>query len=691
MYYRKLSITGFGPYEERQCFEFDSGLTLIIGSNGSGKSSIFDAIQWAMFGPSKSVRAGGDKMSVINTNSHKSVVELEMEFDNSGNVVITRTLTRGSKHTLSITIGGELVEGGINDAQAAINSLLTGLEHDSFTAVSMLMSSPSSVVNEFITGDPKRRRVILSDIVDPQHLYEHRHKEVKKKITEANRNHQTLIGDRRTLEGIVANKTAPQKPSEDTKKLQKQLDALTKNINEISRSSEGTSVVIAKRELKEKSDLLDKNLEKAQNTIAKDEAFIEKYTSKKQTLENRLDSLYERRDTVSEDLEYRKSELNTATYIRDLYAEVAKTYKREVDHVSKIITAQRAISSLWDNDEGYCAVCGGELDESAHQFHDNTLDKIDHLLESKSYLLDELEANRETVDSMQESINITSAEISALESSESLDTVIDDIENSLDDIEADLEDAKASIKKNKNYIDHVYNDEKQNIVNSLENLPVTDDTEELERLESKRDELVNKINNAKVQQSRYDAYKEDIADLNTRLSEAQKAIDESEDHLEKLQKIKEETSPAGKISEDIDAIAGMITEKANLMYTNLFDVERPGILIESYRETNSGDEEPTCTITMQSRSLSSYSHGEQSRAISAILLGLVQAVHEYSGQWYVPLWDEPTVTIDNSVTDVFFQRIGDLIDSNSQQAIIITRDDVHPKNAHIIDLVNQKK
>ena len=130
----------------------------------------------------------------------------------------------------------------------------------------------------------------------------------------------------------------------------------------------------------------------------------------------------------------------------------------------------------------------------------------------------------------------------------------------------------------------------------------------------------------------------------------------------------------------------MITDYANDMYEELFNTTSSGILIKSYKENNSGEEEPTCVITMGGRSLSSYSHGEQSRAISAILLGLVQSVYEYSGQWYVPLWDEPTVTIDNSATEIFFSKIGEIIEKTDNQAIIITRDNVHPKNSKVIDL-----
>ena len=51
---RRLEITGFGPYKDRQVVDFDDfaadGLFLITGKTGAGKSSILDAICFALYG-----------------------------------------------------------------------------------------------------------------------------------------------------------------------------------------------------------------------------------------------------------------------------------------------------------------------------------------------------------------------------------------------------------------------------------------------------------------------------------------------------------------------------------------------------------------------------------------------------------------------------------------------------------------
>ena len=83
----KLSMTAFGPYAGTQEIDFaelgSSGLYLITGDTGAGKTTIFDAICYALYGEASGGMRNGkmlrSKYSGIETES-----SVYLEFEDSG-------------------------------------------------------------------------------------------------------------------------------------------------------------------------------------------------------------------------------------------------------------------------------------------------------------------------------------------------------------------------------------------------------------------------------------------------------------------------------------------------------------------------------------------------------------------------------------------------------------------------------
>jgi exonuclease SbcC len=172
-----LKLSGFLSYCDPVELDFTGfDLACISGSNGSGKSSLLDAMTWALFG-----QARKRDESVINLQAKAAEVSFTFAYETNVYRVI-RSLQRGKTTTLEFQIreeGSQELEAGtqtgiadqgtwrpltehtLRETQARIEQTLR-LDYDTFVNVSFFLQGKA---DQFAQQPPTRRKEILGNIL----------------------------------------------------------------------------------------------------------------------------------------------------------------------------------------------------------------------------------------------------------------------------------------------------------------------------------------------------------------------------------------------------------------------------------------------------------------------------------------------------------------------------------------------
>jgi len=163
----KLSLSGFLSYREPVTLDFTGiDLACISGSNGAGKSSLLDAITWALFG-----QARKRDESIIHTACQKAEVTLDFLYENTL-YRVHRTNQRGKSTTVDFFIHDPqadkpsqkwktLSERTLRDTDALIENTLR-LDYDTFINASFFLQGKA---DQFATQRPADRKRILGSIL----------------------------------------------------------------------------------------------------------------------------------------------------------------------------------------------------------------------------------------------------------------------------------------------------------------------------------------------------------------------------------------------------------------------------------------------------------------------------------------------------------------------------------------------
>ena len=160
----RLELQGFTAFREQATLDFEGRrLFVITGPTGAGKSSLLDAMTWALFG--QVPRVGTSVGQLISQGETSMHVKLEFETRGRRYQVARRALTKGPGavrlERRDASGDWEPIADRTTEVKTHVERLL-GMDYATFTRTMVL---PQGAFDAFLRGEPRDRREILSRLI----------------------------------------------------------------------------------------------------------------------------------------------------------------------------------------------------------------------------------------------------------------------------------------------------------------------------------------------------------------------------------------------------------------------------------------------------------------------------------------------------------------------------------------------
>lgn len=239
----KLELTNFLSYREKATVDFsDVQLACISGQNGAGKSSLLEAMTWALFGKSRS-RSDDD---VVNRLAAHQGERAEVRFTFGLEEIVYRVIRRKKMRGRTVLefqiqmAGGDwstLSETKIRETQATIEQTLN-MNYDTFVNVSFFLQGQADA---FTTKTAGQRKEILAELlgVNKWDAFKERATDKRKSAEKELTIIDAIIGDINTEMNEEAERKANLAAAEaNLKRVEAQVEAQDKLFNEFRRIAE---------------------------------------------------------------------------------------------------------------------------------------------------------------------------------------------------------------------------------------------------------------------------------------------------------------------------------------------------------------------------------------------------------------------------------------------------------------------
>lgn len=305
----KLSMKAFGPYKAEETVDFrkleSNNLFLITGNTGAGKTTIFDAITYALYGEASSGDRD-DKNLISDFADEEEITHVVFDFSLSGKYYRVsripeqqRKKQRGDGFTTQPAEASFYetdIEGNeirliasrkIRDVNEKLTELI-GLDANQFKQIIML---PQGAFRELLTSKSDERQKILQKLfmTEKYQLFEEKLKAREKKL---NIKLNTVNSD---IHHQIDEVRVSEEEENDFLELRSNTNGLDSFIQELTRFIEYKRVQTA--QLKNESEKISEQKKKIEEAIAEAKLLLEKFNEREQ-LDTELKKLEERNTEI---------------------------------------------------------------------------------------------------------------------------------------------------------------------------------------------------------------------------------------------------------------------------------------------------------------------------------------------------------------------------------------------------------
>ncbi len=213
---KNLTLINFRKFKNTT-IEFPDGVTGIIGLNGAGKSTIFEAIAWVLYG-SVAARTSSDQIKRQDTSNIETCrVELEFIFEGENYRIIREMKGKALTTNATVTINGKVAATSAEGVNKFIQKKI-GLDFKSFYTS---IFAKQKELNTLSSMNPSERRPLILRMLGIDSL-----DEVIKEIKIDKKNKEKIIEK-------LTNELIDEKGNNKETKYKEEIKTIEKNIKEI--------------------------------------------------------------------------------------------------------------------------------------------------------------------------------------------------------------------------------------------------------------------------------------------------------------------------------------------------------------------------------------------------------------------------------------------------------------------------